>query len=62
VNGQTYSLLGLRLDKMPKRLEAKLKNQARKRGLKGKAADAYVFGTLMKLTDWKPGSKKHEKK
>jgi hypothetical protein len=47
---------------VPKRLEAKLRNQARKRGLKGKAADAYVFGTLMKLTDWKPGSNKHEKK
>jgi hypothetical protein len=34
---------------MPKALHAKLKRQARKKGLKGKRADKYVYGTLNKL-------------
>lgn len=38
---------------MPKKLERKLKRQARKKGLKGRRADAYVYGTLRK-TGWKP--------
>ena len=41
---------------MPKKLEEKLKRQAKKRGLKGKRADAYVFGTMRK-TGWKPERK-----
>jgi hypothetical protein len=34
---------------MPKKEEAKLKKQARKKGLKGERADAYVYGTLNKI-------------
>jgi hypothetical protein len=43
---------------MPKKLERELKSQAKKKGLKGERADAYVYGTLRK-TGWKP---KREKK
>jgi hypothetical protein len=46
---------------MPKALERKLKAQAKKRGLKGKRANAYVFGTLRK-TGWKPSTQKRRKK
>ena len=42
---------------MPKKLERQLKSQARKKGLKGRRADAYVYGTLRK-TGWKPAKKK----
>jgi len=38
---------------MPKEMEQKLKKQARKKGLAGKRADAYVYGTMRK-TGWKP--------
>lgn len=38
---------------MPKKLEKSLKKGAKKRGLKGERADAYVYGTLRK-TGWKP--------
>ena len=38
---------------MPKKLEEKLKKQAKKLGLKGQRSDAYVYGTLRK-TGWKP--------
>jgi hypothetical protein len=38
---------------MPKALERKLKKKAKKKGLKGKRANAYVFGTLRK-TGWRP--------
>ena len=38
---------------MPKALERKLKTEARKKGFKGKRANAYVYGTLRK-TGWKP--------
>lgn len=31
---------------MPKKLHDKLKRQAKKKGLKGKQADSYVYGTL----------------
>jgi hypothetical protein len=34
---------------MPKSEEKKLKKSARKAGLKGKDADAYVFGTMAKI-------------
>jgi len=51
---------------MPKKLERKLKREAKKKGLTGKRADAYVYGTMRKL-GWKPSrekksSKKHVKK
>ena len=39
---------------MPKKLEEKLRRQARKLGIKGARRDAYVFGTLRKM-GWKPG-------
>lgn len=38
---------------MPKKLERELKSQAKKKGLKGERADAYVYGTMRK-TGWKP--------
>lgn len=43
---------------MPKEMERKLKTEARKKGLTGKRADAYVYGTMRK-TGWEP---KREKK
>ena len=43
---------------MPKALEALLKRKASKKGLKGKRFGAYVYGTMQKTTDWKPGKKK----
>lgn len=42
---------------MLKKLERQLKAQARKKRLKGKRADAYVFGGLRK-TGWKPSREK----
>lgn len=38
---------------MPKELEDRLKREARKKGLKGKRKDAFVYGTMRK-TGWKP--------
>lgn len=38
---------------MPKAMEKELKKEAKKKGLKGDKADAYVYGTLRK-TGWKP--------
>jgi hypothetical protein len=38
---------------MPEALERELKSQGRKKGLKGRNLDAYVYGTLRK-TGWKP--------
>lgn len=38
---------------MPVKLEKALKLKAKKAGLKGRRADAYVYGTLRK-TGWKP--------
>lgn len=42
---------------MPKELEDKLTKKARSKGLKGKRAMAYIFGTLRK-TGWKPRREK----
>lgn len=42
---------------MPKALERHLKKQAASKGLKGKRANAYVYGSLRK-TGWKPRRKK----
>lgn len=42
---------------MPKELERKLKKMAKKRGLKGKKAAAYIYGTLRK-TGWIPSTQK----
>jgi hypothetical protein len=40
---------------MPKKVERELKQEAKKKGLTGERADAYVYGTLSKI-------KKHNKK
>jgi len=45
---------------MPKELERKLKAEAKKKGLKGERANAYVYGTLRKL-GWSPKKKKTKK-
>ena len=42
---------------MPKALENKLKKEAKKKGLTGARADAYIYGTLRK-TGWTPKTKK----
>ena len=42
---------------MPKALEAKLKKQAKKKGFGKKRTGRYVYGTLQRVTDWKPGKK-----
>ena len=42
---------------MPKALEEILKVEARRKGLKGKRFGAYVYGTMQKTTDWKPGKR-----
>ena len=46
---------------MPKAMERKLRQQARKKGLKGKQADAYVYGTMRKA-GWKPKKRSKKKK
>jgi len=45
---------------MPKKLEEKLKKEAKEKGLKGDRANAYVYGTLRK-TGWKPSTQKKSK-
>lgn len=45
---------------MPKKRESDLKQSAKKKGLKGDKADAYVYGTMRK-TGWKPKSKGKKK-
>jgi hypothetical protein len=42
---------------MPKKLEEKLKREARKKGLSKERMGAYVYGTLRK-TGWKPSKGK----
>lgn len=42
---------------MPKKMEAALKREATKKGLKGDRKDAYVYGTMRK-TGWKPKREK----
>jgi hypothetical protein len=46
---------------MPAKLERALKRRAAKMGLRGKRADAYVYGTMRK-TGWKPSTQKARKK
>jgi len=38
---------------MPKKLEEKLKKEARKKGLRGERKETYIYGTMRK-TGWKP--------
>ncbi len=42
---------------MPVEMERKLRSEARRKGLSGKEADAFVFGTMRKQ-GWKPSTKK----
>lgn len=42
---------------MPKKMEKALKKEARKKGLKGKRADAYTYGAMRKA-GWKPKGEK----
>lgn len=42
---------------MPKKMEKTSKAEARKKGLKGDRANAYVYGTMRK-TGWKPSTQK----
>lgn len=42
---------------MPKKMEQALKKEAKKKGLKGERADAYVYGTMRKA-GWKPEREK----
>lgn len=46
---------------MPTVMEERLKEQARKHGLKGKHFNAYVYGTMRK-TGWTPSTQKKGKK
>ncbi len=45
---------------MPKILEEKLKRQAKKKfkSTTSKKARAYIYGSMQKITDWKPKRKK----
>ncbi len=42
---------------MPKKMETALKKEAKKKGLKGERAGAYVYGTMRKA-GWKPKREK----
>ena len=42
---------------MPEKLEKKLKKEAKKKGLTGDGANAYVYGTMQRVTSWRPGKK-----
>lgn len=42
---------------MPKAMEQKLKREAKKKGLSGDRADAYVYGTMRKA-GWEPEKEK----
>lgn len=43
------TLLGRRLDELPKELHDKLAKTASKKGLKGERKDAYIYGTMKKI-------------
>lgn len=44
---------------MPKKLEQKLREEAKKKGLKGDKLDAYVYGTMRKQ-GWIPSTQKRK--
>ena len=46
---------------MPKKLEEKLKREAKAKGLTGERKDAYVYGSLRKA-GWKPSTQKKREK
>jgi len=43
---------------MPKWAERMLEEEARRKGLKGKRKDAYVYGTLRNKFGWRPSTQK----
>jgi hypothetical protein len=45
---------------MPEKMERALKAEAKKKGLTGERADAYIFGTMRK-TGWVPSTQKKSK-
>lgn len=47
---------------MPVQLETKLKKQAKKKGLTGKRANAYVYGTMQEKVNWTPSTQKKGRK
>ena len=47
---------------MPKKMERRLKAEAKKKGLSKERTGAYVYGTMQEKTDWKPGGRKKSKK
>jgi hypothetical protein len=55
-NKQGVSKL-IEVDTMPKKMEKSLKKMAKKKGLSGKRAEAYVYGTMRNKTKWKPQKK-----
>jgi hypothetical protein len=46
---------------MPEEMEKQLRREARRKGLTGSKANAYVWGTLRK-TGWKPSTQKKTRK
>lgn len=42
---------------MPKKMEMALKKRAKKMGLSKKRTGAYVYGTMIEKTGWKPKKK-----
>jgi len=47
---------------MPKALHRKLKRTARKRGYGKERTGRYIYGTMQKVTDWKPRKKLKRRK
>jgi len=43
---------------MPEELERELKRRAEKKGFGKKRKAAYIYGTLQKVTSWKPSREK----
>lgn len=43
---------------MPRAMELALKRKAAQMGLSKKRTGAYVYGTMQRLTSWKPGKNK----
>jgi hypothetical protein len=47
---------------MPKEMEQHLRAQAEKKRLTGDRKNAYIYGTMMEKTSWRPHRKKRKKK
>ena len=45
---------------MPEALEQELRREAEKKGLGKERMGAYIYGTMQKVTDWKPGKHIHK--